>query len=272
MHRQTDLTYVYDGSYDGALCCIFQAFLHKERPFAICPETELQPTLCPVRYIETCPQQAERVALALKPKISARAEAAVQHLFWTCQPEKELLMLDFVRLGFRYGGKVTAMLGDQTVAQVAEAIKHLRREAHNYKGFLRFSAYGPVLVGVIEPKNFVLPILAPHFAARYRNEAFLIWDKTHKAACSCIKGESQIGRLEGLILPQPDTAEEQTRRLFRRYFDTIAIEARKNPRCQMTHLPLRYRSQMTEFVQDEQSAVLLEEEKPQQNLLTLQEK
>ena len=247
MYRQTDVIYTYDGSYDGVLCCVFEAFLRKERPRAICPESELQPTLCEVRYVPTDPVRAERVALSLAPKISPRAEAASQQLFWTCHPEKELLILDFIRLGFQEGARVTTMLSHPVVAEAAEALKHLRKEAHNYKGFLRFSVHGPVLVGVIEPKNFVLPLLAPHFAARYRNEAFLIWDKTHAAACSYAKGESRIGRLEGLSLPPPDAAEKTARELFRRYFKTIAIEARENPRCQMSHLPLRYRGQMTEF-------------------------
>lgn len=247
MYCGADVIYVYDGSYDGALCCVFLAFLKKERPRAICPEDELEPTLCQVVPVATEPEKAERVALALAPKISPRAAQTVQDLFWSCAKNKELLMLDFIRLGFAQGARVTTMLGDETVAQVADAVKHLYKEAHNYKGFLRFSVYGPVLTAIIEPKNFVLPLLAPHFSARYRNEAFLIWDKTHRAACYSVQGDCRIGRLEALELPPADGPEQQTRALFTRYFETIAIEARENPRCQMSHLPLRYRGQMTEF-------------------------
>ena len=39
-------------------------------------------------------------------------------------------------------------------------------------------------------------------------------------------------------------------RLWRRFYDTVAIEARKNEKLRMTHMPKRYWGMMTEF-QDE---------------------
>ena len=39
--------------------------------------------------------------------------------------------------------------------------------------------------------------------------------------------------------------------MWRNYFQTIAIEQRRNPKCQNTHLPKRYRHVMTEFLPDE---------------------
>ena len=45
----------------------------------------------------------------------------------------------------------------------------------------------------------------------------------------------------------PDERERQYRRLWRAFFETVAIRERTNPRCQNTHLPKRYRAMMTEF-------------------------
>ena len=45
--------------------------------------------------------------------------------------------------------------------------------------------------------------------------------------------------------------EREFRELWRRYFKTIAIEGRINPKCQSIHLPKRYRHVMTEFMTDE---------------------
>lgn len=247
MHRRTDVIYSYDGSYDGALCCVFAAFERKERPCAMTPEYLLQPTFCEVLPIATDPARAQRVAVALEGKISPRAAGVVQDLFFSCSADKELLMLDFIRLGLQVGSRVTTMLGDPVVAPVVDAVKHLHKEAHNYKGFLRFSDYGGVLVGIIEPKNFVLPLLAPHFCARYREESFLIWDKTHQTALAYTRGEQRIFELESFTPPLPGQEEARMRAMFKQYFETIAIAARENPRCQMTHLPKRFRGQMTEF-------------------------
>lgn len=245
-----DVIYLYDGSYDGALCCVFEAFLSHQRPRAIWTQEDAQPTLCETKQIWTDTSKADRVAAVLRPKISARAQETVESLYWCAVPQKELLMLDFIALGLQEGHRVTTMLGDPVVAAVAEAVKHLYKEAHNYKGFVRFSVHDNVLTAMIEPKNFVLPLLRSHFCARYRNESFLIYDKTHQAALIYYHGKSEIVPLEQLQLPRPDAAEQEIRALYRRFFETIAIQARENPRCQMSHVPKRYWSQMLEL-QDE---------------------
>ena len=41
------------------------------------------------------------------------------------------------------------------------------------------------------------------------------------------------------------------RRLWRRFYDTIAIRERENPRCRMTNMPKRFWGTMTEFQPDE---------------------
>ena len=48
-------------------------------------------------------------------------------------------------------------------------------------------------------------------------------------------------------MARPDEKEAQYRRLWKTFFDTIAIRERRNPRCQRSNMPLRYRSTMTEF-------------------------
>ena len=46
------------------------------------------------------------------------------------------------------------------------------------------------------------------------------------------------------------TEERAFRAMWRKYYQTIAIEGRLNPKCQSTHLPKRYRHVMTEFLTD----------------------
>lgn len=46
------------------------------------------------------------------------------------------------------------------------------------------------------------------------------------------------------------TQERAFRAMWRKYYKTIAIEGRLNPKCQSTHLPKRYRHVMTEFLTD----------------------
>ena len=55
----------------------------------------------------------------------------------------------------------------------------------------------------------------------------------------------------------PAGAEELAyRKLWRTFYDTIAIEGRRNPKCRMTNMPKRYWAMMTEFQKDWDTALL----------------
>lgn len=45
----------------------------------------------------------------------------------------------------------------------------------------------------------------------------------------------------------PDETEASYRILWKRFYDTVAIKERYNPRCRMTNMPKRYWGTMTEF-------------------------
>ena len=52
---------------------------------------------------------------------------------------------------------------------------------------------------------------------------------------------------DSLTLAPPSHREAEYRKLWKTFFDTVAIRERHNERCQNTFLPKRYRSTMTEF-------------------------
>ena len=56
--------------------------------------------------------------------------------------------------------------------------------------------------------------------------------------------------MDHLDLDQPDQAELECRALWRKFYNTIAIESRYNPKCRMTHMPKRFWGDMTEFQED----------------------
>jgi probable DNA metabolism protein len=115
------------------------------------------------------------------------------------------------------------------------------------RGFVRFSELGGVLVSEIEPKNRVLPYLAPHFRARLPRERFLIFDRTHREALVSEPGRCAILPMEEFHMAVPDAREEAYRRVWRNFYDTVTIRERYNPKCRMTHMPKRYWACMTEF-------------------------
>jgi len=138
-------------------------------------------------------------------------------------------------------------LSDDTLYPVLKAIRHLNGEAEKLRGFVRFSDFNGVLGSEIEPKNRILPVLRGHFCSRYQNETFFIYDRTHREALFYADGKAVILPLEHFEMAPPDETEAAYRRLWKRFYDTIAIRERENPRCRMTHMPKRYWNTMTEF-------------------------
>ncbi|MCL2342625.1 MAG: TIGR03915 family putative DNA repair protein [Firmicutes bacterium] len=245
LKKDADVVYVYDGSFDGFLCCVYESVYGGEFPLQITAALT-QETLLPVREIATDMEKARRVLASIPRKISSRALELTQCVFLSCLEEREVKLLRALLRGYREGGRLYASLGDADIAALLAAERHLLSEAHLLKGFVRFADYGGDLVGTITPKNFVLPFLANHFAARYDNENWLLFDKTHQAAL--IHENRRVRLISAAHVDMPELSEEEARyrSLWKHFYDTVAIEARINPRCRMTHMPKRYWENMLE--------------------------
>lgn len=252
MSEHSPVRYTYDGTYEGFLTCVFESFDKREIPQDILPPDQCQLSLIPTREIVTDLQKAHRVRGSIPKKIGPQAASFLESCFLTCLIGKEVLMLDFLRKGYRQGEKILDHLTDDTIYTLQKAVRHLGNESHQLKGFIRFSIYHNILVSVIHPKNLVLPLLRPHFCDRYCNESFLIYDCAHGMGLCYRPYEWRILPMHNLVLEQPDEEEQTYRRLWKEYYDTIAIKERENPICRMSHMPKRYWDYMTEFGAKEQ--------------------
>lgn len=249
MPYRTDIIYRFDGTFDGVLCCVFESYVKKEIPSEIITALDEQTSLFPIKEITTDNAKAERIRYAFPLKASNYAYEYAQKAFLSCYPQKELLILKFIYLGFKFGKTVMNMLADDTVNTMFKIVNNVNREAHFYREFIRFSSYNNVLVSVIEPKNIILPIISSHFTDRLRNEAFMIFDKSHNMALTYYNYKAEIIPVDELSLPSADSTEKNYRNLWKAFYNTIAIEERYNPKCRMNMMPKRYWKHMTEFAE-----------------------
>lgn len=247
------IAYCYDGSFDGLLCCVFESYEKNELPMDVLQESMPLPLLLPVKAIETNMERAKRVQKSIPKKMGYQALYFLRRAFMTCHPKKDLLILQFMRLGYRYGASVMNRLTDEPVHALFGAVKHLDNEAHLLKGFIRFSDANGVLVAKIEPKNIVLPLIARHFCERYPEERFLIFDKTNGMVLLYENRSMTICSVDEFEQPSPGKEEQKFRELWRLFYKTIEIKERRNPRCRMSHMPKRYWNCMTEFAEQEQN-------------------
>jgi len=247
-------SYSYDGSFAGFLTCVFTAYANKEEPACFLGPEEGQAALWPERAVDTDQQKARRVYRSLDRSMGTQGKRLVTYGFLTCLPQRELCLWDFLKLGYERGPAVVRDLTDPRVSVLGKAVQHLTHEVHLLKGFTRFFDQDGALVGEIEPKNRVLPLLRPHFAARYPGETLVLYDRTHQEALFCQKGKWAIVPLDQFSLAPPEGGELDYRALWRRFYDTIAIEGRYNPKCRMTQMPKRYWGTMTEFQREDPPA------------------
>lgn len=245
----TQVLYRYDGSLSGFLTCVFESYLHHEAPAGFLTQADSRLSLWPEREVAACREHALRVYRSLG-KLGPEGRRLVVHGFLTCLEDKELYLWRFLELGYRQGRAASANLAHPLVSMLDKAVYHAEHEAHMYKGFVRFSQQEGLLLAEIEPKNRVLPLLRPHFCQRFPQESFAIYDRTHREALFHRQGQWAIVPLEDFRLAAPGQTEREYRQLWRRFYDTIAIEGRYNPKCRMTHMPKRYWSTMTEFQTD----------------------
>ena len=252
----TQISCQYDGSYSGFLSCVFDCWVNREEPVEFRTTEDMCCSLYPLRAVATDQAHAMRVYRSFA-KFGAEGQRLAVRTFLTCLPDKELWLWRFLRLAYDQGPAIGRNLTDPVVDKVRKAVWHLEHEAHQYKGFTRFSELDGVLAGEIEPKNRVLPLLRPHFCSRYPQENFVLHDRTHSEALFHRPGPGGcvILPVEDFSLGPAGAEELQYRRLWRAFYDTIAIEGRYNPRCRMTHMPKRYWAMMTEFQKDWEAAL-----------------
>ena len=244
------LIYCYDGSFEGFLCCVFESYARHEVLTAIVSDEDFEPTLYPTRFIQTDRAHSDRVYRKIFA-ISHEAGQLLRRGFLTCLPQKEMHLYQLVRKLLDEGSAFLRTPTDPVLFPIMKAIRHLNGEAHLLRGFVRFSDLSGVLGSEIEPKNRVLPILRSHFCSRYYNETFFIYDRTHREVLLYAAGKAVITPLEHFEMAPPDTEEAGYRLLWKRFYDTVAIKERENPRCRMTHMPKRYWNTMTEFQSEE---------------------
>ena len=197
-------------------------------------------------------EKAEKVIRSVKRKLP-------EEVFWnlyragaSCAPDKGDCMYRYLVQAFRAGDRILSMYQDPAVMRMFEICRQVGNETHLMLEFLRFRQLrSGALYAVIEPKSDQAALVAPHFADRFPEENWIIYDRNHgKAAVH------PAGRDWFLAEMKPEWGEELDRLagedgyedLWQVFFETIAIEERKNEACQRNHLPLRYRNVMTEFI------------------------
>ena len=252
--------YLCDNSIDGIFTAIYLAWSSRYGHANIKIEEKSEGSkysnielFAEYEAVDTDYELAAKVSKSIKEKISVEAFEMACRVALSDYNGKADLIYRFLILGFSVGSSIINHISNEVVNRVFRVDKNVNNEAHHLLGFLRFSEKEDgLLTSVIHPKNNVITIITPHFADRLPGEKFLIYDENRKIATFHIPGNSwilaQVPEFEQSKLEEITINEDEYRDLWKVFFNHIAIKERINPKLQRNNLPIRFRGDMTEFI------------------------
>jgi probable DNA metabolism protein len=244
------LVYLYDDTLEGMLTAVFEAFRRKEEPLNIAGEQHLQQSLlCSYIPIHTDIAKAERVKNGVVNTLGARSYENVKQVFLSDDEGKGGVIIRYLLYTMRTGRKSCAHLANPAVNAFEELLGQVGKEAHYMLQFVRFAQLqNGVYFSRIEPRASVVPLIMGHFAARFNVQPFMIHDVRHGLSGVFDTERWWLVDARDFQAPAQTAAEDSFQSLWQTFYDTIAIEERRNPVCQRNFMPKRFWGNMCEQI------------------------
>lgn len=245
---------IYDDTWEGFLTAVFHAYADGGAASSTACVSIASCSRCQpcweqeVREVPADDALAQRVIRGIVRAMGQTGYEQVWTGFLSRDSRKEEILFAFIRLGMKEGRRVDQLITDDRVIAMNKLSGQVGREAHMLLQFTRFACMeGGVYYAAVTPEHRCLPLIMPHFADRFNIQPFIIHDKTHHVAGVFDRKEWVIAPAEGLILPDSTADQKAWERMWKAFYDTIAIRERENPRCRMNHMPQKYWKNMVEM-------------------------
>lgn len=249
-------TVVYDGSFAGLLTAIFEVYEYKLRDTEIYKADTLPTSLFgAVHEVHTDEAKAGKVLRKLKEKLSPVAVSQFYKTFLSELPSIESYLLRYVQYAIASKQPVENDYSHPDVLMLQQVSRKVQREKHRMEAFVRFQLTREGLYySMIQPDYNVLPLIAKHFKDRYADQRWLIYDTRRKYGLYYDLEQVSEVQLHFDIDPNNrqklaaifDENEELYQTLWKQYFSSVNIAARKNMKLHIQHMPRRYWKHLVE--------------------------
>jgi len=248
--------YVCSDSMEGIYSAIYDAWKTKLEANSLgialkkYVETEL---FCEYIEVVESPQKEKAVIQLIQKHLGQEAYWNIYHALLSDDPGRGDAVLGMMLEARKIARPEQIMnhLSRPKVLRVFELSSKVSNEALFFREILRFiELKSGVLFAEIEPRAEILACLGDHFSNRFPLENWMIYDRAHQ---TFLVHESQkkwiLVKDEKLNWDAIQKSEKEGvyLKLWKEFFETIAIQERKNYKCQRNHLPLHYRKHIVEF-------------------------
>lgn len=256
--------YTFDGTLDGLLTAVFDAFDRREQPEKLLTTGDVLPLFCDEMHeVLTDEERAKRVWTGLEKRLSQGAMRLISVSWMSELPELNIHLFNYVCKVFRQPANAESIernFADPDVLGVTNIARKVLHEQLRMKQFVRFQkAMDGTYLAVVSPDHNVLPLIINHFCDRFNDQPWLIFDaKRHYGYYyevanepiritfedeSVLPFDLSDGQLNEESLSSDDHLMQE---LWRTYFKAICIRERMNSRKQLSDMPRRYWKYMTE--------------------------
>lgn len=239
---------VYDGTFEGFLSLVYEVYYKKLQASQIVKKYPNRLILEDILVIEFSEKNSLKVLDALKQKFAKKNFETILNIFMCDSASFELDLLHFIILGFK-DQRQLSNINISYVLNIQNFQKELFSNVHKMSGFVRFVELEDASLYAKVDSNFnIIYFLGRHFSKRFNNQRYIIHDLKRQIAF--IKNDDFIGvqNISSFEEPKISDNEEKFSKLWKTFFDSIAIESRQNKKLQQQLMPLIYRTYMSEFL------------------------
>lgn len=250
-----NVAYVHDGTVEGLLSAVFEAYARHEQPTDIVSEGRLQPRLGQsVRHIETDFAHAERVRRGIVAKGGSAVFRAIVRAAVSEDPSCGIVVFRFIRklisssTSKREAARLRRHLTDPAVAALHKLESLTISEEENMRQFVRFVHWdNGIWFARCNPTRSVIPLVMGYFVDRFNDQPFIIYDENHRIAG--VWDMSQARLLRDVDVAEQTAAPDEAlyQESWKRFYDATSIDARYHPELRDHFIPVRLWRNLTEL-------------------------
>lgn len=232
------INYIYDSTFDGLLCALSRAF-KDDAQFTISPSSENQMFIEAISVdIVTDKILAEKTYIRMEKRWGRLVLQNIYKGF--LYPKTENLIALYISFLMKGSSKDLA-LDHPALIDFQKRILRISRDIHRWHGFLRFKELqNGFFYSAYEPDFDLTPLIIPHFSSRFKNQSLIIHDTKRNYGAFYQNKEIFYSRLDNIKDLPLSKDEEFYQKGWKAYFESLAIESRKNTKLQMSMMPKKY--------------------------------
>ena len=246
------VNYIFDGSLEGLLTAIFEFYDQKPKQVCLVWNKLYQPMMLEESLeIISDEVKTKRVWEGLSKKLSPEWLFRFYRAYLGEDPSIFQHLFEFARYIFDNPKGAENNFGNPHVMAIAQMDRKVGREKHRMTAFIRFQKTADgIYYAPCEPDFNVLPLISSFFKNRFADQRWIIYDTRRKYGLYYDLNSVEEVSYEfvnnvdtaKIVLPKEmtDEKEELASLLWKDYFNSTNIPARKNMKLHIQHVPKRY--------------------------------